>query len=251
MGGAERNERRRKQQEAADKLAAAGIDTGKRPSGPNRTALIVVAAVVAVALVVGGVVWWSSQSAEEPVAADYPVSVDGAVVTAGTGPVTVDVYEDFLCPQCERFEERYGDEITTALNEGRITVQYHGIAILDRLTDPEGYSTRAANAALCSATAGIFPAYHDKLFDEQPAEGSSGLTDEQLIAFGSELGAGPDFATCVTGGTNTERIAAETEAAVADPDLQTDGTFGTPTVAVGGQKIDLNNTNWLQDAIAG
>ncbi|HZG88602.1 MAG TPA: thioredoxin domain-containing protein [Pseudonocardia sp.] len=251
MGGAARNERRRKQQEAADKLAAAGIDTGKRSSGPNRTGLIVVAAVVVIALVIGGFVLWSRSGTSEPVAATYPVELSGAVVTAGTGPVTVDVYEDFLCPQCERFEERYGDEITTALNEGRVTVRYHAISILDRLTDPAGYSTRAANAALCSASAGIFPAYHERLFDEQPAEGGSGLTDEQLIAFGTELGAGPDFAACVTGGTHTAGIASGTQAAATDPALQTNGTFGTPTVAVGGQKIDLNNTGWLQDAIAG
>lgn len=250
MGGAARNERRRRQQEAADKLASAGIDTGKRSSAANRTPLIVVAAVVAIALVIGGFVFWTQSGTSEPVAANHPVELSGSVVIAGTGPVTVDVYEDFLCPECERFEERYGDEITTALNEGRVTVRYHGISILDRLTDPEGYSTRAANAALCSATAGIFPAYHAKLFDEQPSEGGAGLTDDELIAFGSELGAGPDFATCVTDGTHTEGIADGTRAAVADPDLQTDGNFGTPTVTVDGQKIDLNDTGWLQDAIA-
>ncbi|WP_214402517.1 DsbA family protein [Pseudonocardia lacus] len=249
MGGAARNEKRRKQDEAARKLAAAGIRV-ERKTGPNRTAIILVAVVVVFALLVGGFIFWQRSSGSSgDVAATYPVAVSGAVVTAGTGPVVVDTYEDFLCPQCERFESRYAGEMKTALNEGKITVRYHAIAILDRLTEPQGYSTRAANAALCAASANIYPGYHEKLFAEQPAEGGSGLTDEQLIAFGTELGAGADFAACVTGGTNSAAVTAETDKAVADPALQTDGNFGTPTVTVNGQKIDLNDTSWLQTAI--
>lgn len=249
MSGAARSEKRRKQEEAQRKLAAAGINVNRKP-GPNRTAIIAVAVVVVFALVVGGFVLWQRSGAQEPaVAATYPVAVDGAVVTAGNGPVVVDIYEDYLCPVCERFEERYGQDITTALNEGKVTVRYHGIAILDQLTDPVGYSTRAANASLCAAGAGIFPGYHEKLFAEQPAERSSGLTDEQLVAFGTELGAPADFATCVTNGTNAALVAPSTDAAAANPDLQTDGQFGTPTVAIGGKKIDLNDTSWLQTAI--
>ena len=55
------------------------------------------------------------------------------MVTVGSGPVVVDVYEDYLCPICERFEERYGSDLTTALNNNQITVRYHSIAILDEL----------------------------------------------------------------------------------------------------------------------
>ncbi|WP_219412713.1 DsbA family protein [Pseudonocardia nigra] len=246
MGGAGRNEKKRRQEAANARLAAAGI---QRPPQPNRTPLIVVAAVVAVALVVGLVLLWNRSSGED-VVPTYSATASGAVVTAGSGPAIIDVYEDYLCPGCERFEERDGDAITTALNNGELTVRYHSIAILDELTDPAGYSTRAANAALCAVPAGIFPAYHDKLFDKQPAEGSAGLSDEELIAFGTELGAQGDFAACVRDGRHTDEVAAETEAATSDPALQTDGTFGTPTVAVDGRKIDLNDASWLQDAIA-
>jgi protein-disulfide isomerase len=250
MSGAARNERRRKQDENAAKLAKAGIRV-KQKQGPNRTTIVLVVVVVVFAVVVGGFVWLQNRGSGTPTAASYPVSAAGAVVTAGGGPVVIDTYEDFLCPNCERFEQRYGPDITKALNDGKVTVKYHTISILDRSTKPAGYSTRASNAALCAAAANIYPAYRQKLFDEQPAEGSAGLPDDQLVKFGTDLGAGQDFATCVTSGKNSAQVGTETQKAAADPNLQTDGNFGTPTIAVNGKKIDLNDTNWLQSAVGG
>lgn len=247
MGGASRNDKRRRQDAAAQRLAAAGIEVPPKKA-PNRT-VVIVAAVLAVALVAGLSVWYFNRSsAATPT---YTASQAGAVVTVGSGPVVVDVYEDYLCPICERFEERYGSDLTTALNENKITVRYHSIAILDELTTPKGYSTRAANAALCSVPAGIYPAFHKKLFDSQPAERSAGLTDAELIALAADLKPQGDFAGCVNGSTNSAAVTAETAKATSTPALQTDGQFGTPTVAIGGKKIDLNNSDWLDDAIKG
>lgn len=244
MGGASRNDKKRRQEAAEQRLRAAGITVPPKKS-VNPVPLIV-GGVLLVAIVVGVVLFLNRGSG--PVAPTYTATASGAVVTAGTGPVAIDVYEDYLCPQCERFEERYGSEITTGLNTGKITVRYHGIAILDTLTDPVGYSTRAANAALCSVPAGIFPAYHQALFDSQPAEKSAGLSDDKLVELGT--GAKGDFAACVRGAGNAATITAETEAVSTGPALQTNGQFGTPTVAVKGAKIDLNDTNWLKNAIA-
>jgi protein-disulfide isomerase len=220
----------------------------------NRVKVGIIVATVIVAVFVAAFIlvnrpWGSTQ----PVAATYPVAVDGVVVAAGqpTAPVTVDVYEDFLCPFCERFETRNRDALTTALNEGRVKVNYHALNILDARTTPPGYSTLAANAALCAVPAGIWPAYHERLFAEQPAEGSAGLTAAQLSAFGTELGAGPGFTQCVEANGNAAAITAATEAASANPALQTDGQFGTPTIAVDGRKIDVSDSDWLQTALAG
>ena len=125
-------------------------------------------------------------------------------------PVTIDVYEDFLCPFCERFETRNGNALTAALNEGKVKVNYHSLNILDARTTPPGYSTLAANAALCAVPAGIWPAFHARLFAEQPAEGSAGLTAAQLSAIGTSLGAGPAFTQCVEGNGNAAAITAAT-----------------------------------------
>jgi len=249
VGGASRGARKRRQQ-------AAEARTTPPPASPprrdNRVKVGITVASVIVALVVGTLLLPLLWPDDPPVAPSYPVAVQGTVVTAGQAgaPVTVAIYEDFLCPTCERFENRYGDEITTALNEGRVKVEYHATAILDARSDPPGYSTLAANASLCAASAGIWPAFHDRLFAEQPAEGGPGLTAAQLAAIGTELGAGPGFAPCVEANGNAAAIAAATEAAAADPALQTDGQFGTPTIAVDGRKVDVSDPDWLQDALA-
>jgi protein-disulfide isomerase len=246
VGGASRNERKRRQ----------GARTAQPPAAPpphrdKRVKVGIIVASVIAALIAGTLLLPLLWPDDPPVTAAYPVAVQGTVVTAGQGtaPVTVAIYEDFLCPVCERFENRYGDEIAAALNEGRVKVEYHATAILDARSDPPGYSTLAANAALCAVPAGIWPAFHERLFAEQPAEGGPGLTAAQLSAIGTELGAGPEFAPCVEANGNAAAIAAATEASAANPALQTDGQFGTPTVAVDGRKVDVSDPDWLQDAL--
>jgi protein-disulfide isomerase len=248
MGGASRSERRRRQEAAAQRLAAAGIQVPQKRPNPS---LIIVIAVMVVALAVGVVVLYlRNASAAATVTPAYPAVASGAIVTAGTGKPTIDVYEDFLCPNCEIFEKTYGNEIVTALNGGKLTVRFHSIAILDSRSNPTGYSTRAANAVLCAVAAGVYPAYHQKLFASQPAEGGAGLTDDQLVEFGTQLSAKGDFAGCVKGAKNAAAVTAETQKTVADPALQTNGVFGTPTVIANGTQVNLNNTNWLKDILA-
>jgi len=249
MGGASRNDKKRRQEAANQRLAAAGIQVPAKNTA-NRTPLIVVAVVVVVAVIVGAAVLYFRNSSAEAAAPTYTASASGAVVTAGTGKVVIDTYEDFLCPVCNQFEKRYSAQIVDALNAGQISVRYHTIAILDPSSKPAGYSTRAANAAVCSVAAGIYPAYRTKLFAEQPTEGSAGLANDKLISMGTELGAKGDFAGCVNGATFTKAVTAETNKAIADPALQTDGNFGTPTLAIKGTKVDLNNSDWLKNAIA-
>lgn len=248
MGGASRAEKRRKQQVAEEKLRRAGIAPPQPTRDNRRTTFIAVAALAVVALVVGVVALINTRDAGAPVAPTHPVAVEGGIVVAGTGPIVVDVYSDFLCPVCERFEERYGDELTEAMNAGRVTVRYHPVAILDEATTPPGYSTRAANAAVCAADAGVFPAYQDRLFAEQPAEGGAGLSDEQLIGFGRDLGV--DLTTCVTGGTYVDDVATVTAAASANPAARNaEGQFGTPTVLLNGTRADVTNPDWLRAAL--
>ena len=250
MSGAARNERRRRQaattaRPAVDRIPGSGKDGRVKVGITVAVVIVLVFAVVYVALTKP----WEPKAP----AATYPATASGVVVTAGqpTAPVTIDVYEDYLCPFCERFESRSGGDLTTALNQGKIKVNYHALNILNDHSVPAGYSTLAANAALCAARANIWPAYHEQLFAKEPAEGSAGLSAADLTSMGTDLGAGPDFGACVSGNADAAAITAASQAASANPALQTDGQFGTPTVVVGGQKVDVSNSDWLSTVLAG
>lgn len=212
---------------------------------PVRTRALLALVASAVALV--GLVACGGGKQNQAVA-NYPTRVHGAVVTAGNpAPHTLDIYEDFLCPICGRFEANYGNDIARAINQGKIQVRYHPVAILNRSTNPTGYSLRAANAGVCSAAEGFFPAYHAKLFAEQPAEGSAGLTDQQLITMGQQVGAPAGFAQCVTSHKYVKAVAAETTRAIDDASLRAPGAsgFGTPTVLADGKQVNRSDDDWL------
>jgi protein-disulfide isomerase len=195
----------------------------------------------------------SSQDA----APDYPVQRDGAVAVVGrdSAPVTLDVYADFLCPFCARFEKTYGTAIEEKVHAGELRVRYHMVPLLNNQSDPPGYSMDAANAGLCAADGGRFPAYLTTLYVRQPAEGARGYDNAQLIRLGNDLGiTSPDFAACVDGGRYDQEIEANYQRIKGLTYLQTefpDGRkgFATPTVAVGEQKIETDDPHWLNNLL--
>jgi protein-disulfide isomerase len=256
VGGAERAEEKRKRQ------AAQAITAARGNGGGSRGVIAGVAIVVVLAVVVGVGLWLQNRNkpgelpAAIPVVAagpEYRVTALGDTVVTGNpqAPVTIDVYEDFLCPACGRFEKDYHPRLAQAAADGKAKVVYHPVAILDDRSAPAGYSTLAAGAAFCAAEASIFPRFHDSLFATQPAEGSRAWTSAQLQQLGRGLGAGDNFARCVQTGAQ-RRVAAATETASRyisgrRPDHQ----FGTPSVIVNGAVVDLGDEGWLDQALSG
>jgi protein-disulfide isomerase len=107
---------------------------------------------------------------------------------AHSGKVDIRTYEDFGCPICGEFETTNAAYIRGLIQGGQATLQIYPVSILDRQFQGTQYSTRAANAA--AAVANFAPdqfyAYHTLLYAHQPAEGSTGLTDDQLIAYAKQ-----------------------------------------------------------------
>jgi protein-disulfide isomerase len=193
------------------------------------------AAVLVVALVVVIVV--QTQRTSSPADAAAPPNTDGGyafAVGAADAPVTMDVYEDFQCPVCAQLEATAGDTIAQLVDAGTVQVRYHGMAFLDRASTTE-YSTRALNAAAVVAESGpdAFRAFHDLLFADQPAEGSAGLTDDQLVEYAARAGAtGADVAQGIEDRRYADWVAAATDRA------SEDGVTATPTVLVDGEQLD-------------
>ncbi|GAA1319680.1 DsbA family protein [Pseudonocardia xinjiangensis] len=190
-------------------------------------------------------------------AAQYPVVLDPATATvlAGkpTAPTTIDAYEDFLCPICGEFESANFPAMEKQLEAGTIKVRYHMLNLLDDRSTPSGYSTMAANTALAVAAAAPdkFIDFHDSLFSKQPEENGPGWTQAQLSNLAGRLGvSGPAFDSVVNGNTYGAKIQSNLTAAEADPALQQQGAFGTPTVVANGKVVNWQqDPNWLSSVV--
>jgi protein-disulfide isomerase len=159
--------------------------------------------VVAV-LVIAGLTGWVVVAGQNKGKVNTPsVAVDsGTAFQVGTGGVQIDLYEDFMCPICHQFETQTGATIKQLVAANKVTVRYHPVAILDRESNGTEYSTRSAGAAAAAAVGGKFIEYHDVLYQNQPSEGSDGLTNAKLIELGKSVGlTSSAFADAVNGRT--------------------------------------------------
>jgi protein-disulfide isomerase len=105
-----------------------------------------------------------------------------------SGKVSIRTYEDFGCPICGDFEKTNASYVKGLVEGGQATLQIYPVSILDREFQGTQYSTRAANAAAAVANYAPdqFYAFHTLLYAHQPAEGSSGLTDDQIIGYAKQ-----------------------------------------------------------------
>ncbi|MET3809204.1 DsbA family protein [Arthrobacter sp. UYEF3] len=157
------------------------------------------------------------------------IKVPGADAEAGK-PVKVVLYIDFICPVCKNFETQYNPTLTKLRNDGKITVEYRPLGFLDR-SSSTNYSSRAANAAACvvNESPEKYSDFVDALFAKQPAEGSAGLSDNELKKLATDTGA-KNIDQCVDDKTYRPYVKYATQEAAAI------GVTGTPTVFVEGKQ---------------
>jgi protein-disulfide isomerase len=152
-------------------------------------------------------------------------------VPVGEGPVRIDVYEDFLCPYCRRFEAEAGATLDELAAGGRAEVVYHPVAFLDRLSST-AYSSRAAAASGVAAEADRFRPFAKELFAHQPEEGGPGLPDDELTRLAAEAG--------VPGDATVDERHRDWAAYVTEQAIEA-GVQGIPTVLVDGQQVDAGS----------
>jgi protein-disulfide isomerase len=212
----------------------------------RRRRTVIVSIVAAVAVVAAGLTGWAVYETQKPrhVVVPASASADGTGVVVSDGPVRVDAYVDLMCPHCKEFEDEAATTLNGLVAQGKINLVYHPIAILDGSSHPAGYSTRAGAAAGAAADGGKFLPFLQALYAQQPAEGSAGLSDDQLIKIGEQVGlTQPGFATEVRDGKYKGWMASNTDKAAAKK-IQT-----TPTVLVAGKPIAALTPNALQQAV--
>jgi len=172
-----------------------------------------VVAVIALAVTVGLAVQGKRASADAAIGSGPFVAPAGAVgegklaipYGASQGAkVTLTIYEDFRCPYCRMAESAYEPVYKPYAQAGKIAVQYHLVDLIDRNLGGTG-SLRAGNAGACAQDAGMFEAYHDVFYANQPEETDdaygSNATLFNLAARVPGLDS-PAFRTCVNAGTH-------------------------------------------------
>jgi protein-disulfide isomerase len=171
------------------------------------------------------------------------VNEETGAISFGAGDTQVDTFVDFMCPICGDFEDAYGEQLQSAAADDEITLNLHPISILDRYSQNTEYSTRAAASVYCVADSAPDATldYFNLLFENQPAENTAGLTDDELAAFADQVGAG-DAADCIADGTYKRFVTSQTN----DHDIQ-----GTPTVEIDGERIENSEIGTRFAAILG
>lgn len=182
-----RREALRRQQEAQ---ARAARRTGAAVKVAWATGILVIA------VMIGVMIWAVAKPGSAGVAAGALVAPAGAtengavVIGKADAPVTVSIYADFMCPYCGQFERANGDDLAAAVDAGTAKLEIHPMAFLDAQSAGTKYSTRAANAFVTVANTDPALAWKfDRLlYANQPAEGSSGLSDAELVAYAQQAG---------------------------------------------------------------
>ena len=158
----------------------------------------------------------------------------------------VDVYEDFQCPHCLAFENAVGKQMQADVRANKAQVHYHVMSFLDASSNGNHYSSRAANAALCASDISVddFVAYHNWLYKPsvQPAEGTNGRTNAELISYAQKVGITGAQLTAFSSCVDSNKHAALVQAITDNASQQ--GVSATPTIKVNGHSIRPTLAAW-------
>src|SRR5690606_36334013 len=123
-----------------------------------------------------------------------------------------------------------------------IQLYIHPISILDHYSQGSKFSTRAANAAATVADAApeqVVP-FLSAMYENQPSEGTTGLSDEQIAQIAIDVGVPEDVAGTFADGRFTKWVIAATDKS------SQDGVPGTPAVMVDRGMLDQSVVPYFQ-----
>ncbi len=172
------------------------------------------------------------------VAAPDGANAAGAIVVGDPQAASiVEVYADYQCPYCQRWETDIGAVLMErALQPGAdVAVLQYNMAFLgetNRRLEPPGASARAANAAACVREhegTDAFVAFNTALFSVPGGTSQATRFDTaSLLGLASQTGAGDSTFACIEQGRFMPFVSETTQAAFAR------GVTGTPTVLING-----------------
>ncbi len=210
--------------------------------------MTVVGIVLAVVLVVGGgglliflnrdSITATSAGAKALTPPNANKDLSGIIVNPGkakAGAPVVAVYQDYQCPWCKTFDIALGPKLLAKAAAGEIQLEYHTMTFLD-INLRNDSSIRAGVAAACADVAGVYAAYHDGIYLNQPTSEGVGYPDQLLrVTLPEKVGLSgtklADFQRCYDTKATTEFVKGTNDKAGRA------GVTGTPTYFVNGKDV--------------
>lgn len=191
---------------------------------------LLIGSILIVALGVG-MVYLNNRASTQALSSsiDLPTEqVQGKTLGNPQATVTVEVWEDFLCPHCREWTTTIKPQLVEEyIKTNKIRLEFHTLPL-------QGFapgSTMAGLAAACAADQNLFWQYHDQLFAAQ-AEGQAGYTMERLIDRAKTVGLDESqFTQCLTSRQHQSDL---------DASLQRANELGldsTPSLLINGKRM--------------
>lgn len=215
---------------ARDRLRA---EREREKAGERRRRTMKVAAVVVGVLVVGAAVGVTVASQSGDDGGGDTQSAKPITVGKADAPSKLTVYEDFRCPACAQFENGYRGTVQSLEKAGKLKAEYHLVTLIDGNMGGSG-SQKAANAAACARDEGKFTAYHDVLFQNQPAEQDDAFaSNKRLLDLAKKVDglSGAPFEQCVKSGKHDKWVQESNDAFAASKHQ------ATPTILLDGKDV--------------
>ena len=202
----------------------------------------VVGGLALISAVIAGLVIFSSGEgpADKPEAA-APIHAGDASLSVGKSDAAskVVVYEDFASPQSREFEMGSRDFLRIEAAQGTVQVEYRPFT-----TGAGGYSADALQAwggVLAAGTPKQALAFHDVLFDRQPASGSP--TPSELVTWAEDKGIHDKAVQAAMAQPGDALAAAAGQAA------REAGATRPPFVVLDGKPLSADSPTALADAL--
>ncbi|GAA2236317.1 hypothetical protein GCM10010401_05430 [Rarobacter faecitabidus] len=239
-----------RRESARAKAAALRDEQLRREARGRRITLlsIVIGLLLVVALVGYIVVSGNKKTTVDPNAAAPPTATgvnggipfgsDGTAGSVNDGAINVEVYADFLCPWCARFEAANTGILDEYRVAGDITLVMHPLSMLSG-GSKTAYSSRSASAfAYVTVHAPDKAlAFNTILYAEQPAESGSGLSDDEIVDLAKQAGVPDDVAAASVSNEYADwAITLASQAAANAAVTGGTGQLSTPTILIDGVK---------------
>jgi len=168
----------------------------------------------------------------EPIALpDVPADwIDRNTMGKPDAVVTVQTWEDFMCPACQKWGPSVGEQlIKDYIQPGLVRMEFHYFPLPIHAPGAE----MGAMAAECAADQNMFWPYHDRLFQEAERGGQPALQLERLVSYAKDMGLDDkEFLQCMTSQKYRDKITASVAEATSM------GLNSTPSVLVNGQLME-------------